>query len=270
MTANHSPDAAVDDADLIRWLDGELDDDERARVDDAVARDPALAARLEQLRGRAARLSALLQGTDPDLAVVAGVSHAPVAKVIELNAAWAARQGMPARTVPPPQPVPGWLQAAAIIALLLSASLLVPPVRAWIVGLLRPADGPGTFTPIVATPAAALPIDTLGIRFESAATTFTIEFATAPAAGTLSVEWQDVDSVLAERYSAGGGEELMRIDEGLLRIRNAAASTADYRVVLPGRVAAVTVRVPGRPDATWQFTTGAARSRTLELGPRTS
>ncbi|MGD8276855.1 MAG: zf-HC2 domain-containing protein [Gemmatimonadota bacterium] len=266
MTANHSPDAAVDDADLVRYLDGELDGRERARVEHAVAHDPSLAARLEQLRGRSARLSALLEGTDPELAAEGNARRTRGAggKIIELNAAWAAQQGMPARMVPPPRPVPGWLRAAAIIAVLLGGSLFVPPVRAWIVDLFQARTEPGEDTIGVPGSVPLVPVDTFGIGFESAATAFVIEFTSAPAAGSLTVEWLAVDSVTAERYSAGGNEEFMRMSEGLLRVRNGAASTARYRIGLPARAVNVTVRVPGRAEVRWQANGGR---RTLDLQP---
>ena len=47
----------IDEAMLIAWVDGELDDVTRRRVDRAVADDPALAARLEMHRGLRNRLS---------------------------------------------------------------------------------------------------------------------------------------------------------------------------------------------------------------------
>ncbi|RSU69635.1 anti-sigma factor [Sphingomonas sp. S-NIH.Pt3_0716] len=47
----------IDEAMLIAWVDGELDEVTRRRVDRAVAEDPALAARLEQHRRLRARLA---------------------------------------------------------------------------------------------------------------------------------------------------------------------------------------------------------------------
>jgi len=101
------------------------------------------------------------------------------------------------------------------------------------------------------------------IRFESAADAWTIEFGSAPAAGALTDEWAAADSVTAERWSEGGDEELVLMRDGLLRVRNGAASTARYRVVLPAHVTEVTVRVPGRADVVWRAAEG---SRTLDLG----
>lgn len=47
----------IDEAMLIAWVDGELDEVSRRRVDRAVAEDPALAARLETHRALRARLT---------------------------------------------------------------------------------------------------------------------------------------------------------------------------------------------------------------------
>jgi len=266
MTANHAPDAAVDDADLVRYLDGELPEPERARVEEALSRDAALSTRLEQLRDHSARFSSLLAGADVKLAAAGGSGHATRnngGKVIELNAAWAAQQGVPARVVPPPRALPVWLRAAAIIAVLLGGSLFVPPVRAWLAGLLEPVrDGAGDSASVPDVP-PVVPVDTLGIRFESSAAAWTIEFGSAPSAGVLTVEWTAADSVTAERYSDGGEEELVRMRAGLLRVRNAPASTARYRVVLPPSVTEVTIRVPGRADVTWPASVGR---RSLDLG----
>jgi hypothetical protein len=265
MTSNHSPGAAVTDAELIRYLDGELDDDERGRIDEALAGDPGLARRFAQLRTRAERLSALLGATDAAPAVAAAPPAAP-AKVIDLNAAWAAQQGVPPHPVRPYRPLPGWLRAAAVVAFLLAGTLLVPPVRAWIAGVLaRAFDRGDETTAIGSRPVASPPVDTLSITFATGSATFTLEFAAAPAAGRLVVERTRVDSVFAALYTAGGGEELQRVRSDLLRIANAAGSTADYRLVLPSVVSTVVVRVPGRADVVWRFDTGGPQRQVIEL-----
>jgi hypothetical protein len=276
MTSNHSPGAAVTDAELIRYLDGELDDDERGRIDEALAGDPGLARRFAQLRTRAERLSALLGATDAAPAVAAappaasapGAAAPPAApaKVIDLNAAWAAQQGVPPHPVRPYRPLAGWLRAAAVVAFLLAGTLLVPPVRAWIAGVLaRAFDKGDEATAIGSRPVASPPVDTLSITFATGSATFTLEFAAAPTAGRLVVERTRIDSVFAALYTTGGGEELQRVRSDLLRVANAAASTADYRLVLPSVVSTVVVRVPGRADAVWRFDTGGPQRQVIEL-----
>ena len=277
MTSNHSPGAAVTDAELIRYLDGELDDDERDRIDEALAGDPVLARRLAQLRTRAERLSALLGATDaaPAVAAAPPAASAPVAaappaapaRVIDLNAAWAAQQGVPPHPVRPYRPLPGWFRAAAVVAFLLAGALLVPPVRAWIAGVLtRVFDGGDEATPATGSqPVATTPIDTLSITFATGSATFTIEFAAAPAAGRLVVERTQVDSVSASLYTAGGREGLQRVRSDLLRVANTAGSTADYRLALPPVVGTVVVRVPGRADTVWRFDEGGPQRQVIEL-----
>ena len=269
MTANHSPDAAVDDADLVRYLDGELDEHERARVDDAVAREPALAGRLQQLRARSARLSALLTGSDPrsETHATGGQEHHGTgAKIIVLNAAWAAQQGVPARIVPPPRPLPGWLRAAAVIGVLFGGALLVPPVRAWISGLLQSPNEPGEIVTPAGDPTAAIPIDTLGIRFASGAETFTIEFAAEPREGSLTAEWVDGDSAAVQSFTAGGSVELARVRDDRVRVDNRAATSVDFRLMLPASVVELRIRVPGRPDLAWRPPSAGARRRVFDLG----
>lgn len=138
------PDAAVTDADLIRYLDGEQDDAERARIEAALAGDPALAVRLEQLRRRGQSLKPLLEATDPRPQESVRPARPPASAgpdVIDLNAAWAAQQGVEPHVVRPYRPLPGWVRAAAILAFLLAGSLLVPPVRAWLAGVLASVLG---------------------------------------------------------------------------------------------------------------------------------
>lgn len=269
MTREDAPDADVHDGDLIRWLDGDLTAGERARVDRALAADPALAARLEQLRTRAGRLTELLRATDPAPAAPAPVVPGPesAGSVIDLNAAWAARQGVAPHVVRQYRPMPGTLRAAIVAGMLLAGALLVPPVRAWLSGVLRPAvvDGnPGT--PTVRAPAPAAPIDSLGITFVTEAASFVIEFAAAPAAGVLTIEWTDGDRVSAERYTAGGGEELQRIRPDLLRVVNGATSSANYRIVVPRSVTTVSVRMPGRADVVRRVSEGGSDRLRIELG----
>jgi hypothetical protein len=273
MTAKNPPDA-VPDADLVRWLDGELDDTERARVEAAVAEDPALAQRLEQLRRRARAFGTLLRAADP---VANGAAEPAVrsdgereSKLVELDAAWAAQQGVEPHPVRPYRPLPAWARAAALVAFLLAASLFVPPVRAWIAGVLAPVLGRSEEAPLrgLAVPpsAAEAPIDTLSVTFVTDAAAFTIEFAAVPAAGALTVERAQSDSASASVYTAGGGEELQRIRTDLLRISNASTSTADYRVALPASVTQVTVRLPGREDGVWRIEAGAEPRRVFPLG----
>src|SRR5690606_25924738 len=53
------------DAELVRYLDGELDEQGRARLESAIAAAPAVQARLEQLRRRGEALRERLREADP-------------------------------------------------------------------------------------------------------------------------------------------------------------------------------------------------------------
>lgn len=229
MTAKDPPDSAVQDADLVRYLDGELDTADRKRVADALASDPTLSRRMEQLRARASRLTALRQAIDPDPSEVPTHGTAPhVSKVVELNAAWAAQQGVEPHIVAPYRPMPGYLRAAAVIAALLAASLLVPPVRAWIVATFRSIAGEDAEAAAIGQPDTLMPINTFSISFATAAPAFTIEFTAAPAAGRLVIASTAGGRVSAEVHGEPGPtEELQRMSDGRLRVVNQPVSTAD-------------------------------------------
>lgn len=82
----------IDEAALIAWVDGELDEVARRRIDRAVAQDPALAARLETHR----RLRARLGGH------YAPIAQEPVSDALRLMLR------DEARVVPLTRPAPRW------------------------------------------------------------------------------------------------------------------------------------------------------------------
>jgi anti-sigma factor RsiW len=119
----------ITDTELIAFLDGELDDSRLADIEAALAADPALAARAEQL---AASDLAVRRAFDAVLAepvpaaLLAAAGTAPAA-VVDLAAARAARQAAPA--VMPSSSRPRWwlpTSLAATLALGLGMGTLLP------------------------------------------------------------------------------------------------------------------------------------------------
>lgn len=126
--------------DLSAYLEGDLDDQERARVDAAVAADPALAAELEELRAMIGELGDL-----PELEAPAGLLAAVMAQVADLpipvaedppGLAAAAGPALDVANDPPPERdnvvhLSWWLKGPAASAI---AALLVVGVAVWLYG----------------------------------------------------------------------------------------------------------------------------------------
>ena len=254
MTREHN---TLEDAALVRYLDGESPAEERARVAAAAASDPGVAARLDALRRRSDRLRAMLAGEDP--ALPGGLAtFTPATRGPEANAD--VRWGRPEQTaadtaagaiVPLRPPGAGrasvvWLRAAAIIVLVVGAALAVAPVRAWIIDGLERAGLLGGTTP----PAPVAPVDTLGISGFALTDPFTIEVDHLQREGRLVVRIADGPESAAELHTRGGGESFFVLPDGL-RIVNHDASRADYVVTLPLGPRSIRVRIPGAADTTW-------------------
>ena len=218
---------AVTDAELIRYLDGELTDTERVDVTLRVHADAASAARLDTLRRRSAGLQALLARTD------------------EPQAGTASRREIVVREARRRAPSFPLLRAAAIVLAVAAAALLVPPVRAWLVeGVLGRG---GVESPVPTPPASAGPAataDPLRIAFTVQGEVFVIEIERGQSQGELIVDRRDGEQAAAELIGDPSDADLM-VRSGSLRISNRDGATASYRVSLPASVRTVTVRGAG-------------------------
>ncbi len=275
MTSNEFADAATD-AELIRYLDGELDEAERTRMDAALAHDPALAGRLETLRRRNARLRALLNATDPSEAEVRAAhdaivrAHATGAAVgIErgatIHSIEAVRQSRARRDVPPPASGSHWLRAAAVIAALLAAGLLVPPVRAWIVDRI---ESLGTeVEPDVGASPDTRPVEAGPVIYTIPVTGPTLEILVdaVQAAGELTVRVADVTEATIEPLGAAADPVLVVPGGSRVRVQSGTASTAGYRLTLPSSVTTLRVRIGGGPARTFELDPAAGRVITIPL-----
>lgn len=104
-----------DDADLIRWIDQALPDEERSAVDAHLARCEECVTRRTRWEHRSQRLSGLLRSADvPAPATTLRVRLAPAGPSVPLR----------------------W-RIAAVLVLLIGGAAAVPPVRAWFVEAAR-------------------------------------------------------------------------------------------------------------------------------------
>ena len=112
----------ISDDTFFAWLDGELEDEEAARVAAQVQSDPDLAARAEQHRAMQGRLKgafdSVADAAIPDRMLAAFRQSEP--QVVDLGAA---RRSLEARTW---KPLPQWAAIAATLAVGILAGTMVP------------------------------------------------------------------------------------------------------------------------------------------------
>ena len=235
MTERSTP----DDAMLLRYIDNEASDDERALVDAAAQADATVATRLEQLQQRSHAARATLRSADmptPASLHAFDTNRPPTADG--------------SRT---------WLRAAILLGALGLGAFAVPPVRAWILDAVGLADRQETGKAPVPEP---VPIDTVAIFFD-APPEFLIELEAAQRNGQLIVRVADVEQASAELRTPGGTESFFVIPEGI-QIVNGDVSTAEYEITLPRTVRDVRIRIPGAEDVT--YTTAGNERRVFLLG----
>ena len=248
------------DAELVRYLDGEIEGGPRAALEARIAAAPGAAARLEALRRRSTRLATLLAELDPPATQV-NESAAAIRPVVAAGVA-------PARAWPP-GPAP--LRWAAAIALLLAAAFTVPPARAWMIERARDvaeALGLAAASPEAApdapagSAADAAQAASLSVTFAVSADTFEIQ---APARGRLTVRRGAGAAGSAASAGTPGGD-LVVLPAGL-RIEGTTTRDARYEVTLPASVAAVRVRV-GAGAATVHALPAAGAALVIDLARR--
>ena len=224
----------IPDADLIRYLDGELTAVDKAAIDAS----PEASARLNALRRRSARMTGLLTSINPAADQVR--SSADRIRP-ELDSAARRRRFV----LSPP------MKAAAAIALLLGFGLAIPPVRAMIIdwtrlaahaiGIGSPAAEP--VTPSAAQPSPEPPSPSISLGFDVTADTFNIRHAMTT--GVLVIQRWEEPKALAE--ATGGGDPSYIVQPGGVRIAGTPAAGAVYTIKLPARVKTVRIVVDGKP-----------------------
>ena len=240
MTNGMSAELHADDANLVRWMDGALADDERAALASHLAACTHCSARRAALTRAAERIGGLLRGTDvPTPTTALGIT------LVQRAEPWPAR----------------W-RVAAVLTLALASAAAVPPVRAWIVEAAKAAWAQATGSQAPADSTAA---EAGAVGFVPAGRVLTIRVPARPT-GHLTVE-----VVGGERVSAAGtgGRHLPGLlvlpDE--LRIGEDGDSAADYVVRVPARLDSVRIVVGGNAERAFKPSAPGER-RTFSLSPR--
>lgn len=258
MTANYSSDPMASDADLIRYIDGELSRDERRRVDAELASNTELTQRMETLRRRSLRLRSLLQATDPSNEETEASNPVPDRGTIASRARELGNTSIQRRRVgdePRSQLPTVWLRAAAVLIVLIGGAMVVPPVRAWVIAKIQQITSGDDVSPTLTPPVDAAPLDTLPMRFPVEGTLFEVSVANAQADGRLTIRsTESTTGALTIEGRISGENPLFSTDR--LAIQNSAASTADYTIALPANIRTVVVRVAGRVVSTFELAAG--------------
>lgn len=152
------------------------------------------------------------------------------------------RRPIPAR---PPWRRPA-IQVVAALALATAAAASVGPIRT----LIAHRNAPVAVPPAPAAPTSVLqPVPRAGtlISFPEPGPEFTVRFDSTPYAGDLEIDRGATGAVSAQAITLGDvtGDAMVVLPHEL-RLRNGAASTASYRIMIPGSVERVRVVVAGR------------------------
>jgi hypothetical protein len=251
MSHGPRPDGAgLDDAALVRYLDGELPEIERARLERDLAGDPAAAARLATLRRRSERLRTLLHRDDAAAAQLDRRVPEPPH-----------RTGAAPRTIVFGRPRRDRealrLRAAVVILALLAAGLVVPPVRAWIASGITRLTGDEAAAGVDVHAAQPTPGDdtAVTVTLEARGDTFDIRIDRHQAEGTLIVrrsrgetaalpggDTASDDRGRAVLRGAAGDADLLVLP-GSLHVRNGEGARASYEVSLPASIRSVRIRI---------------------------
>jgi hypothetical protein len=241
MTRTMESQRHATDGDLIRVIDGELVDADVA-LGAHVAGCADCSARLNRLRSISSQVSDALRVVD-----VAPID--PVRIRPPFDDVGVARLRRRRRTVAL-WSRPG-LRAAAALLLLAGVAAASPAARRWIVE--RVSRLRGTTPAPTAEPrqsSSNQPGSSAGSRVWFAPPTgpeLIVRFETRPASGRLVLQAADDDRASAQVVAGASGEALL-ILPGEVRVRNSAASVADYRLTLPPSVRRVRVHI-GPADA---------------------
>lgn len=256
MSSERDAQQAVSDADLVRFLDGELPEEEHARLAALIEADPASADRLRTLRRRGASLGGILRDYGPDDYDVSEAGRTARARLglNDIRSIQSARR----RPAVASSGTPVWARAAAVVTLLLLGALATPPARAWVAGTLARlseilSGDQASSPPLV--PAPAEPDDEVSITFAVPADTFELHVGGSPAGQLLLLA---TDAASASARAIGDPAAGLTLLPAGLRIEAGGSPDAIFRLELPhGRVVRVflpdaapalyTLPAPGEP-----------------------
>lgn len=264
----------LEDVDLVRYMDRQLDRAGNRRVELHLTACAACAARAEDMQARSRQVSAWLGDLDmpaPDdekrALAMAAVERA---RFRSRSAAWMSRPG---------------LAAAAMVALLLTVTFGTPPGRAWVSGAMErlgdvfpgeaqqeqapaqptPAGGPaaadntieadaepaGGAAPTVAPNRARRPVLPPGmseaVQFNPAGNYVLLKFDSRQRIGSATIWIRDIPSASGQVVAGRQSETLVPTSDGL-QVRNARGSRADYTVEVPTRYRFIRVQIGDEPE----------------------
>jgi anti-sigma factor RsiW len=202
----------VEDGALVRLLDGENADGERAEVETHLSDCGRCAARLQELSRAAAALTDALRAAD---------APAPRAR-----------------------PAPRWgLRAAAALLVLAGVGGAVRPVRAWIIQRAEALwDAVAGRNGSAIRPGAPGVAPLASVAFAPSGDELTVEVTGHQGGGVLRIETVEGDTVAAIVRDGSGVEDLVVLPSGL-RIVTGPTSRATYVIRIPAQLARVRVLV---------------------------
>lgn len=234
--ANATP--HLDDGDLIRLLDSELDDRRAVRVEAHARSCDRCGRRLDALAARSVAASSLLRRTAA--ALPPPPSRSREAVMAAYRAGGAAVPIRPARTRragPGPATRRHLLRAAAVAALLLGVGIGVPPVRAWV------GERIAAWTGVFRTDPAPAILEAATVSFVPSTRDLVIRFDAPGGAARFTVGASDRLTADATGPEAPG-VRLLVMNDGV-RVPGG-SDGVDYRFTLPAGTRSVRVQLDGR------------------------
>lgn len=234
------------DDEIVRLLDAEEEMPDAAILRAHLAACPQCSARQSVLDRRSRNLSVLLAASDPAMPVMRtpGGSETGVIDIAR------------ARRRPPS--MPPWLRAAAILAAVVSAALMAPPVRAWLAERVR-IFGDDRAAPEASMPASPTPSS---VSFVPAGAVLTVDVAGVTGGAELRFV-AATSSEVSARSLAAGAAEMFVLSSGL-RLESSADEMV-FEVSVPASV--MRIRVAGVAGESVDVDV-AGLPRTLELPVR--
>ena len=213
-----------DEAELVRLLDGQTIGPEAAAVQEHVAGCEECSLTFDELRHVSNTFKHEI--VQDQILIPATIAASPVSRA---------------------QPRP-WRIAASIV-LLLAATSVLQPVRAWMVsgwqtvaGLFTGQNAEEVTGPVTAT--EVLPTGTI-VSFTPRSERLFIDVATWQAAGQLTIVVTEGQSVSAQVLAPEASEHLAIVPSGGISIANSEGSISNYRITVPGGLEEVAVRIAG-------------------------
>lgn len=249
MTGERDALLHADDADIVRWIDGALPNEERAVLEAHLKGCAECSTRQAAVVRRAGRMSELLRALDRSAPAT------PLRLTVAPHPA-----SLPVRA----GRLPGYWRVAAVLALALAGAAAVPPVRAWIVEVAKAVWARATGSTVrsergPADPAAA---QTGAVAFVPIGPVLTIRLP-ARRNATLTVEVVGGEQVSALGAAHRPPRLLVFPDE--LRIEDEEVA-ADYVVRVPVRLEAVRIVIGGGSAQIFRPSAPGER-RTFSLTP---